>query len=75
MAEDKLMKRLLGDLGFQIHFGVYLAVNLLLAVINLLTDPSYLWFLWPLAGWGLGVIAHGAAIVYAGRSRLRRIAS
>jgi 2TM domain len=63
------MNRLIGDLGFKIHFGVYLAVNLLLAVINLLTDPSYLWFLWPLAGWGLGVIAHGAAIVYTGRRR------
>lgn len=63
------MKQLIDDLGFKIHFGVYLAVNLLLAIINVLTDPGYLWFLWSLGGWGIGVIAHGAAVVYAGRRR------
>lgn len=69
------MSRLIGDLGFKIHFGVYLAVNLLLAVINLLTTPAHLWFFWPLAGWGIGVIAHAAAVVYAGRRRPLRTAS
>lgn len=44
-------------LGFYGHLAVYLAVNTLLAVINLTTFPGHLWFLYPLAGWGIGVIA------------------
>jgi len=64
------MNRLLDDLGFKIHFAAYACVNLLLIAINLLTTPNVLWFYWPLLGWGIGIIAHGAAIYYSGgRSR------
>ena len=58
------MDRLFRDLGFKIHFAVYVAVNLLLIAVNLLTDPHVLWFVWPLAGWGIGILAHGAAVYY-----------
>jgi hypothetical protein len=58
------MDRLFRDLGFKIHFAVYVAVNLLLLAVNLLTDPHVLWFVWPLAGWGIGILAHGAAVYY-----------
>jgi hypothetical protein len=64
------MDRLLRDIGFKIHFAAYAGVNLLLLVINLLTTPNELWFYWPLAGWGLGIIAHGAAVYYSGRRRM-----
>ena len=46
-------------LGFYGHIGIYIAVNLLLVVINLTTSPHYFWFIWPLLGWGIGVTAHG----------------
>jgi len=59
------MKRLFANLGFKIHLAVYAGVNLLLAIVNLLTTPGTLWFFWPLIGWGLGVIGHGAAVYYA----------
>jgi uncharacterized membrane protein len=65
------MDRLLGDIGFKIHFAAYVAVNLLLLVINLLTTPNELWFFWPLLGWGIGIIAHGAAVYYSGDRRAR----
>ena len=58
------MDRLFHDRGFQIHLAAYVAVNLLLIVINLLTTPTVLWFFWPLAGWGIGILAHGAAVYY-----------
>ena len=58
------MDRLFHDRGFQIHLAVYVAVNLLLIVVNLLTTPTVLWFFWPLAGWGIGILAHGAAVYY-----------
>ena len=40
------------DRGFKIHFLVYLAVNGLLIVINLVTTPRNYWFYWPIAGLG-----------------------
>jgi len=47
---------------FRIHLVVYLAVNALLAAINIMRSPGYLWFIWPLLGWGLGVIIHGIKV-------------
>ena len=49
-------------LGFYIHATVYGAVNAGLLLLNLLTSPGYLWFLWPLVGWGIGLAAHGLAV-------------
>lgn len=66
------MNRLFNDLGFKIHFAAYVGVNLLLLVINLLTTPNLLWFYWPLLGWGIGIVAHGAAVYYTGGRRPSR---
>jgi hypothetical protein len=66
------MKTLLEDTGFKIHFAAYVLVNLLLIAVNLLTTPNTLWFYWPLIGWGIGIIAHGAAIYYTGNRRVTR---
>lgn len=32
---------------------IFLSVNLLLFVINIMTNPHYLWFVFPLLGWGI----------------------
>lgn len=68
------MNRLFNSLAFKIHFAAYAAVNILLLAINLLTTPQHLWFFWPLAGWGIGIIAHGAAEYFACRRSPIRIA-
>ena len=47
--------------GFYIHLAQYVVVITVLAVINLVTHPSKLWFFWPALGWGIGVLAHAAA--------------
>jgi len=47
--------------GFHIHFGIYVAVNLMLAVIWAVTPHAHQplpWFLYPLMGWGIGIVAH-----------------
>ena len=44
--------------GFYVHLATYLLVNAGLLVINLLTSPGYYWFVWPLFGWGIGIVAH-----------------
>jgi hypothetical protein len=56
------MMQILQDSGFRYHFIAYVAVNLLLLAVNLLTTPSHLWFYWPLLGWGIGIVAHGAGV-------------
>jgi hypothetical protein len=48
--------------GFFVHAAVYAAVMLLLVVINLITSPGSIWFIWPLIGWGLAVALHGARV-------------
>ena len=34
----------------------YLVVNVFLVFVNLMTTPNYLWVLWVIAGWGIGLI-------------------
>ncbi len=58
-------------LGFRAHLIVFVVVNLGLVALNLATSPGYLWFVWPLLGWGIGLVAHGAAVHSAG-SNLRQ---
>ena len=47
-------------LGWYIHAGVYLAVNLLLAVLSSLGVRS--WAIFPALGWGLGLAIHGIVV-------------
>jgi len=47
---------------FYVHAGVYVGVNAFLAYTNLTNNPDRLWFYWPLAGWGAGLVAHAAAV-------------
>lgn len=49
--------------NFYVHVAVYLFVNLLLLLINLLTDRYSLWFYWPLIGWSIAIAVH-AFLVY-----------
>ncbi|MCF6132579.1 2TM domain-containing protein [Flavobacterium wongokense] len=45
--------------GFYGNLAMYITVNLFLMFINLKYSPEYLWFFWPLLGWGIGVVFHG----------------
>jgi uncharacterized membrane protein len=48
--------------GLEIHLAAYVAVQLLLVAIWLLTGAGHPWFLYPLFGWGVGLVAHYAAV-------------
>ena len=48
--------------GFYGNLIACIAVNIGLMVINLLTSPEYLWFFWPMLGWGIGVLFHGMKV-------------
>ncbi len=53
----------------RIHLINYLVVNTILAVINLTLTPEYLWFKWPLLGWGIGIILHALNVCYSGNTQ------
>ena len=48
--------------AFYLHLGQYVIIVGALAVLNLVTSPRYLWFLWAAGGWGLGVLMHGLQV-------------
>lgn len=52
--------------GFYGHATAYALVNAGLLLINLLTSPAYLWVVWPLLGWGIGLASHALG-VFGGR--------
>lgn len=48
--------------GFYANLTSYIVVNIGLMTLNLATLPEYLWFFWPLLGWGIGVFFHGMKV-------------
>lgn len=50
--------------NFRIHLFTFMAVMGLLIIINLLNSPDVIWFIWPLLGWGLGLVLHGLKVFY-----------
>jgi hypothetical protein len=70
----KAEQRADAKIGFRKHFLGYVIVNAALLAINLLTSPGYYWFVWPLLGWGIGVVAHFASVyIDEGASRERQV--
>ena len=69
-ADDELRRRaerrVNAKLGFRAHLFAYLLVNGGLVLLNLITSPGYLWCLWVVFGWGIGLIAHGLAVYGSG---------
>ena len=57
MPQDRAMR------AFVIHLGIFVLVVSLLAAINLYRNPDHIWFIWVLAGWGIGVAAHDLALL------------
>ena len=58
----KAQKRVEDIKGFYGHLSSFVVVNIGLAILNLATSPEYLWFLYPLIGWGVGLAAHGMSV-------------
>jgi hypothetical protein len=49
-------------IGFFIHLAVYIVVNSGLMLFNLLQRSDVLWAIFPLLGWGTGLLFHGVAV-------------
>ncbi|MEJ8845919.1 2TM domain-containing protein [Variovorax rhizosphaerae] len=58
---DKLARRRArAKLGFLMHAAIYAAVNIGLIALSLSTGRH--WALFPLLGWGVGLLAHGLSV-------------
>ena len=68
MEEDKkyerAKKRVENLKAFYIHFIVYILVNIMFVIINLMSyeDAGHWWFVYPLLGWGIGLVSHGLSV-------------
>jgi hypothetical protein len=56
---EQARKRVAEKKAFFTHFLTYIVVNSGLFFIWLMTDPGgYPWFIWPIFGWGIGLVFH-----------------
>lgn len=70
----KAKERVEAKMGFFVHLAVYVAVNIVLYYINSTTSSGYRWHIWPLMGWGIGVLFHGAGVfIFSGRFKEKMI--
>ena len=63
MSEEEIYKqarkRVEEKKGFYTHLAVYILVNILLVLIwAFAAGGGYPWFIWPLGGWGIGLLFH-----------------
>ena len=51
-------KRVEEKKGFYTHFALYIGVNIMLVIIWSVTGAGFPWFVFPLGGWGIGILFH-----------------
>jgi flagellar biosynthesis GTPase FlhF len=77
MSEEQIYeeakKRVEEKKGFRTHAIVYAVINAFLALTWWLTGGGFPWFVFPLAGWGIGLLFHGLGVyVLSGRQEGRQ---
>ena len=64
---ERAKKRVEDIKGFYVHLGIYLGVNFILMILNLVGDREDIWFHWGAIFWGLGLFMHGLGVFYLDR--------
>lgn len=60
------LKKIYFRMSVKIHFGIFVTINILLLIINLIFTPTIIWFPYPFFGWLIGVAEHTTAyLIYA----------
>ena len=65
MREEQAREHIEELRGWYGHLAAYVTTNLFLIIVNLLTT-DYLWFLFPLLGWGIGLAGHAVQVFWTG---------
>ena len=66
-ARERAEKRLGEVKGFYSHLGIFIFINVLLAIVNIITSPGQWWFYWVTIFWGIAVVLHGSRVFGKGR--------
>jgi hypothetical protein len=56
-------KRVQMKRGYLIHVLLYVSVNFMLFILWSATGRGYPWFVWPLVGWGIALVANTIVVV------------
>lgn len=59
---QKAQKQVKEIKGFYGHLTSYVIVLAILIYINLKYTPEYLWFIWTMLGWGIGLLFHAMRV-------------
>jgi hypothetical protein len=59
---QKAQKKVDDIKGFYANLMAFIVIMTALVVVNLVTTPGYLWFIFPMIGWGIGVLVHGLSV-------------
>jgi 2TM domain/Histidine kinase len=62
IAYERAWRQMRSMRGFYKHLMIYVLVITGLGIVNLTISPQRLWFVFPAAGWGLGLVIHGASV-------------
>lgn len=57
-VRKKAAKRVKEKKDFFSHLISFVSTMVFLVILNMLTSPEYWWFIWPLLGWGIGIVSH-----------------
>lgn len=57
--EELALRKVRKIRGFYVHVAQYLIIMSILSAYNLIYMPGYFWAVWPLLGWGTGVVIDG----------------
>ncbi len=66
-AYERAHKRVKELKSFYGNLISYCIIIPFLIILNLITSPRNLWFYWPMLGWGIGLLAHGASVFAIGK--------
>jgi 2TM domain len=55
---ERAVKRLKKKSDFRIHLLIYVMVNAFLVVTWVMTGSGFFWPIFPIVGWGIGVVAN-----------------
>lgn len=65
---ERAKKRVEELKSYYIHLTAYISVNSMLIIINMVTSPEDIWFIFPLLGWGIGLTIHTIVTILGGKS-------
>ncbi len=71
-AFHRATARVRARIGLIVHTCLYVLIGILLLVLNLVTSPESLWFLWPTLSWLVALGIHAGIVIGPGARALER---